>query len=277
MMNHWLVRILVFVVAICAPFAAIFAVEFEPEDALSVQALMYGVACIAVVAIEHGRRGSTMIASGLLPTPWSPRLVLYGVLWAALAASVVLSAALLAGGTMEALAAPSVTVHGLTSIALFAIGEEVVFRGTILEALNERFGSVVSVSITSALFAAAHAGNPGASIISTVNVGLAGMALGWMVLTTSSLWTAIGFHVVWNLLLAAVFGVVSGMDLGVGIVKLNSDAISSELRPWITGTFGVEEGYVTTIVLTLSVVFLTRVIPYDPYVRAARLRRAFSS
>ncbi len=276
-MNHWLVRILVFVVAICAPFAAIFVVEFEPEDALNIQALMYGIACIAVVAIEHGRRGSTMIASGLLPTPWSPRLVLYGVLWAALAASVVLSAALLAGGSMEALAAPSVTVPGLTSIVLFAIGEEVVFRGTILEALNERFGSVVSVSITSALFAAAHAGNPGASIISTVNVGLAGMALGWMVLTTSSLWTAIGFHVVWNLLLAAVFGVVSGIDLGVGIVKLNTDAVSSDLRPWITGTFGVEEGYVTTIVLTLSVVFLTRVIPYDPYVRAARLRRAFSS
>jgi hypothetical protein len=67
------------------------------------------------------------------------------------------------------------------------------------------------------------------------------------------------------------------MDLGVGIVKLNTDAISSELRPWITGTFGVEEGYVTTVVLTLSVVFLTRIVPYDPYVRAARLRRAFSS
>lgn len=276
-MNHWLVRILVFVVVICAPFAAIVAVEIGPEDALNIQALIYGIACIAVVAIEHGRRGSSMIASGLVPTPWSPRLVIYGILWAAVAASVVMVVALLAGGTMEVLAEPSVTFPGVTSIVLFAIGEEVVFRGTILEALDERFGPLVSVSITSTLFALAHAGNPGASIISTVNVGLAGMALGWVVLSTSSLWTAIGFHVVWNLLLAAVFGVVSGLDLGVGIVKLNTGAISSDLRPWVTGTFGVEEGYVTTIVMTLSVVFLARFIPYDPYVRAARLRRAFSS
>lgn len=277
MMHHWLVRILVFVAVVCAPFAAMFAGESGPEDALNFQALAYGVACIAVVAIEHARRGSTMIASGFVPTPWSPRLVLYGILWAVLAAMVVLLAALLAGGSIDASAQPSATLLGVTSIVLFAIGEEVVFRGTILEALDERFGPVVSVSITSALFAAAHAGNPGASIISTVNVGLAGMALGWMVLTTSSLWTAIGFHVVWNLLLAAVFGVVSGMDLGVGIMKLNTDAISSDLRPWIAGRFGVEEGYVTTIVMALSMLVLTRMIPYDPYVRAARLRRTFSS
>ena len=265
------------VLAISVPFLVSILIGLDTAHANSIQALTYGIACIAVVGIEQRRRSSSAVASGLVPTPRSALLSALGAGWAIGVLALILLLALVLGGRLHVLAEPSFSLTGLSTIVLFAIGEEVVFRGTLLEALSERFGAPAAVITTSILFALAHAGNPGASIISTINVALAGIALGATVVTTSSLWMAIGFHVVWNVALSSVFGVVSGMDLGLAVTELNTSSLNTTIRPWIEGSFGIEEGYATTILLPLSMIALLRRAPYDPFVRAARFRRTYSS
>lgn len=277
MSNHWFGRIIIMVLAISVPFLVSILIGLDTLHANSIQALTYGIACIAVVGIEQRRRSSSAVASGLVPTPRSALLSALGAGWAIVVLALILLLALVLGGRLHVLAEPSFSLTGLSTIVLFAIGEEVVFRGTLLEALSERFGAPAAVITTSILFALAHAGNPGASIISTINVALAGIALGATVVTTSSLWMAIGFHVVWNVALSSVFGVVSGMDLGLAVTELNTSSLNTTIRPWIEGSFGIEEGYATTILLPLSMVALLRRAPYDPFVRAARFRRTYSS
>lgn len=277
MINHWFGRITLILGAVLVPLFVGSSVGGDVLDPASIQALMYGVAFVAVVGIEHQRRGSSGRASGLVPTPRSSLLTALGFGWAVTALATILLLALLFGARLEGVASPVFSFTGLSTIVLFAAGEEVVFRGTLLEALHERFGSTTAVLITSTLFALAHAGNPGASLISILNVGLAGVALGTAVVSTSSLWLAIGFHVTWNVLLSAVFGVVSGIDLGLGFSQLNTQSLYPPAHAWIAGAFGVEEGYLTTVLLLASVFCIAKYAPYDPYVRAARLRRSFSS
>jgi len=277
MSNHWFGRIIIMVLAISVPFLVSILIGLDTAHANSIQALTYGIACIAVVGIEQRRRSSSAVASGLVPTPRSALLSALGAGWAIVVLALILLLALVLGGRLHVLSEPSFSLTGLSTIVLFAIGEEVVFRGTLLEALSERFGAPAAVITTSILFALAHAGNPGASIISIINVALAGIALGATVVATSSLWMAIGFHVVWNVALSSVFGVVSGMDLGLAVTELNTSSLNTTIRPWIEGSFGIEEGYATTILLPLSMIALLRRAPYDPFVRAARFRRTYSS
>lgn len=277
MTSHWLGRIILLIVAMSAPVLLGVLIGDPATDGMSMQAVTYGVACVAVVGIEHLRRGGSVHTSGLVPTPRSSRLALLGVAWAMIALLCILLIALLLGGQLEVLSEPTFSMTGLSTIILFAIGEEVVFRGTILEALRERFGPLTAILVTSILFGLAHASNPGASTVNIINVTLAGVALGTAVVGTSSLWMAIGFHVTWNVALSSVFGVVSGIDLGVRFAEINTAGLDASVRPWLTGVFGVEEGYLTTILLVLSVATIARFAPYDPYVQAARYRRSFSS
>ncbi len=277
MTSHWLGRIILLIAAMSAPVLLGVLIGDPATDGMSMQAVTYGVACVAVVGIEQLRPGGSVHTSGLVPTPRSSRLALLGVAWAMIALLCVLLIALLLGGQVEVLSEPTFSMTGLSTIILFAIGEEVVFRGTILEALRERFGQLTAILATSILFGLAHASNPGASTVSIINVTLAGVALGTAVVGTSSLWMAIGFHVTWNVALSSVFGVVSGIDLGVRFAELNTTGLNASVRPWLTAVFGVEEGYLTTILLVLSVAAIVRFAPYDPYVQAARYRRSFSS
>lgn len=277
MSNHWFGRIALFTAVVTSPLLIMSALGGGGLDPMTVQSLTYGLACTAVVGIEHARRGSSALASGFLPTPHTSRMILFGTMWALLVLIAVLAVALVVGAQLDVLAETTFSASGLSTIILFAIGEEVVFRGTLLESLHERFGAPAAIVLTSALFALAHAGNPGASLISSVNVALAGIALGTAVVVSSSLWVAIAFHVVWNLALSAVFGVVSGLDLGIRLSLLNTTTVDPASLPWITGPFGIEEGYITTVLLLVSIVAVARRVPYDPYVRAARFHRTFSS
>lgn len=257
----------------------IFMLVSKPEmiGGSNALAIIYGLACVAVVGIESLRRGSSAVASGFVPTARSVRLTLIGAAWALLTLCLILIVAVSFGGQLRFLDQPGATITGLSSIVLFAIGEEVVFRGTILEALRERFGPTAAVAVTGGLFSLAHAGNPGASMSSTINVALVGIALGIAVVTTSSLWMAIGFHVVWNIAVATVFGTVSGLDMGLGLTVLDTTSLPPYLQPWISGPFGVEEGLLTSILLCAAMPMIAFCAPYDPYVRAARYRHTFTS
>jgi hypothetical protein len=94
--------------------------------------------------------------------------------------------------------------------------------------------------LSSALFGYLHADNPNATLLSTANVLLAGMMLGFGYVLTGELAIPIGLHVTWNFFQGTVFGFpVSGLSFP-GATFLRTDQSGPAL--WTGGPFGPEGG-----------------------------------
>jgi uncharacterized protein len=94
-----------------------------------------------------------------------------------------------------------------------ALGEELLFRVILFGQLEKMFGSAVALLASSALFAAAHAGNPGATPVALAALGLdLGLLLALAYMLTRNLWLAVGLHLGWNFAEGFLFGALnSGM------------------------------------------------------------------
>lgn len=150
----------------------------------------------------------------------------------------------------------------LQPIMLFicvGIYEELLVRGYLLKNVAEGFsfspllqrgGVIVAYVFTSVLFGAMHLGNPGATLISTANIALAGFFLGLGVLLTGELALPIGIHITWNFFQGNVFGMaVSGTDW-VGATVIQSAETGPDL--WTGGIFGPEAGLIGIAAMILG-------------------------
>ncbi|MFA6542308.1 MAG: type II CAAX endopeptidase family protein [Bacteroidota bacterium] len=142
-------------------------------------------------------------------------------------------------------------------------GEELLFRGYILQVLAEGTTRLISALFFGVLFAFAHAKNPNASLFGLINVGLAGIWLAAAYYKTNALWLPIGMHISWNFFQGFVFGFpVSG-------TTSETEQISKAVQTgaeWITGgTFGPEGGALATAMLVIS----TAVIYFSPWVTSS--------
>jgi len=147
------------------------------------------------------------------------------------------------GGTLPELAYAFVFFLGGAAL------EETIFRGYLLTNVAEGTGSyfgqtravLVAVALTAMLFGLLHAGNPGGSPLSVLNVSLAGVVLGGAYVLTEGLAFPIGLHAAWNFGLGPVFGFpVSGATTGPSLVALRTDGPSLVTG----GGFGPEGGLV---------------------------------
>ena len=143
----------------------------------------------------------------------------------------------------EALAAPL--------ILYIAVGiyEEILFRGYRLRNLaegvgalgsNPRWGVVAAWILSSIWFGLAHRNNPNASLISNINLALAGLFLGLGYIYTGRLGLSIGVHISWNFFQGNVFGFpVSGTRIfPASLIAVTQDGPSL----WTGGAFGPEAG-----------------------------------
>jgi len=92
-------------------------------------------------------------------------------------------------------------VRGLGTGALAALGaaEEVIFRAYFFRLLSMATGTWIAVLVSSALFGAVHAANPGANLFSSLAIALeAGVILAGAYAVTGRLWVPIGLHAGWN-------------------------------------------------------------------------------
>jgi len=141
------------------------------------------------------------------------------------------------------------------------MGEEMTFRGyqvrNLAEGLRGRLGSKVAVGasllLTSVLFGAAHMLNPNASIVSGLNIILAGVVIGLGFVLTGELGMSIGFHVAWNFFQEFVFGYNNSGQTPMGSIYSNQ-IIGPAL--WTGGQFGPEAGLLILGVLALDVLLI---------------------
>lgn len=272
LLSVWWARILITMgVLICGAIA----LRVAPVPAAMAPILLYGILALSMIVVEARRGGSAWYACGLYVGSTTLREIAWGLAIALASAGIVAAIAIALGGTFVVVDSPLLRVVGaMFSITVFAIGEEVLFRGTIFQALEDRFGGVVAILATSLPFALAHIMNPGSSVLSTVNVFFAGVLMGSMLMASSSLWPSISFHVVWNIVVALCFGAVSGNDMGAGLLQLDDSGITGVARQFVNGPFGIEEGLVTTILLIAATVLVHLRLPSSAYVVAIRFHRS---
>ncbi|THA65306.1 CPBP family intramembrane metalloprotease [Streptomyces sp. A0958] len=140
-------------------------------------------------------------------------------------------------------------------MAAAAATEEVVFRGVLFRIIEERAGTLISLTLTGVLFGLMHLANPEASLWGALAIAIeAGGMLAAAYAATRNLWVPIGVHFGWNFAAAGIFSTeVSGNDTPKGL--LDSTASGSQL---VTGgDFGPEASvYAVLFGALLTIVFL---------------------
>ncbi len=281
--SHWVNRI-VFVLALVAleilaigSFGLVMPFwmwDFLPSMSALIM-IIFWCSLVGIVLLEERRQPHrAMMATGIPPGAQTPIMILRGVLWALAMLFPMAIVGIALGGefTMETPAVPPLVV---LSIVIASVGEEVLFRSTMLRVLEDRFGAGWAILATSVLFSLAHNWNPSASMISSVNTFLIAVAFGTVIALGGSIWVAAACHAAWNVLVALFFGAVSGQDAGVGWIRYIPND-SSKLSPLLMGdSYGVESGLLCTAVITISLLLIRHIVVVDPFVLAARYRVGF--
>jgi uncharacterized protein len=117
--------------------------------------------------------------------------------------------------------------------------------------LGPRGAVLVAWVLSSIFFGALHAGNPNATPLSTFNIVLAGLMLGFGYVLSGQLAIPIGLHLTWNLFQNAVYGLpVSGFGT-YGASFLSTEQSGPDL--WTGGPFGPEGGLLGPAAMLLGV------------------------
>ena len=127
-----------------------------------------------------------------------------------------------------------------------AFVEEIILRGVVFRITEEQLGTWVALAVSVALFALLHLAGPGATLSSTIVVGIeGGVLLSAAYVLTRRLWLPIGIHFGWDFSQDAIFGVGKGVK-GVVDGELSGPA-------WLSGGSAGIEGSVVTLLLCVVV------------------------
>lgn len=137
-----------------------------------------------------------------------------------------------------------------------------VAEGLNLDAIGPRSALLLGWLISSLLFGALHAGNPNATMTSTIMLVVAGLFLGLGYVLTGELAIPIGLHITWNFFQGNVFGFpVSGTRLSrASVVAIEQGGPER----WTGGAFGPEAGLIGLLTILVGCLITLA------YVRATR-------
>jgi membrane protease YdiL (CAAX protease family) len=163
-------------------------------------------------------------------------------------------------GTMQAGSGSFATGILSALIVFLAVGiyEEMLSRGYWLLNISETLRGLLKSSVrailvayllSSTVFGLLHATNPNATVISTVNLMVAGLFLGLGYILTGELAIPIGLHITWNFFQGNVFGFpVSGGQAGTTFIAIEQggpDLLTG-------GAFGPEAGLIGIAAILLG-------------------------
>jgi membrane protease YdiL (CAAX protease family) len=142
---------------------------------------------------------------------------------------------------------------GLLAVLCVAVGEEVTWRGypikNLAEGLNwrvigPRWATVIAVLIPALLFGLAHATNPNATTLSTINIMIFAVLFATGYVLTGELALPIGLHFAWDFVQGFVFGVTGGTSQLGSFLVLAEDDPAGKL--WTGLPYGAEGGPLAT-------------------------------
>ena len=137
--------------------------------------------------------------------------------------------------------------------ACIAVSEELMVRGYILQTINQAWGGAVAVVASSLYWGLAHILNPNASLISALNITVAGLLFAYAYFITGSLWLPIALHFSWNFAQGAIFGYsVSGFKVENSILQ----PIIEGPKAITGGLFGPEGGLVALLAILMGALIL---------------------
>lgn len=162
----------------------------------------------------------------------------------------------------------SALAHGSGWLAfdmIGALGEELYGRAAILLVAQRFVGWKGAIIVSGLMFSLVHLGNPGASAIWLVRLGVQGALLAYAVYRTRSLWWSVGYHTGWNWASAPLFGAAGSGYLDEGhLFNFNPHG-----SVWITGgAVGPEGSVFAFLAVTMALACL---------LIATRHRRAHAS
>jgi hypothetical protein len=138
---------------------------------------------------------------------------------------------------------------------LFVIGslnEEIMFRGYIVTNLRDSMSRYTALIISSVIFALAHLANANISVISALNIFLAGVLLGIYYIYRGNLWLPITLHFSWNFFQGPVFGFEVSGSITYSMIVQNISG-----HPLITGEpFGFEGSLPATVLILIGILGL---------------------
>ncbi len=141
--------------------------------------------------------------------------------------------------------------------------EELLSRSFLQVCIEERYGSWTAIIVSSLVFFLLHYGNPNVTTLGLVNLFLAGVLFGVILVAFRNFWYLLGFHAGWNFFQGTVYDFnVSGIDF---YSMLRFDIVDENI--WSGGSFGIEGSILTTITLIVltGLVVTRRVSPSDNY------------
>ena len=203
----------------------------ELGSALAGQLLVTGAVLAAVYVARRTLDARSFVSLGFERRQAVPHLV--GGAVAGVLLGLVVPVTLLAQGARLVPGVATVASAGaaLALIIAAAVGEEVLFRGYGLTNLEEAWGTLPAVGLTTLLFAAYRMlDNPHAGSWAFAGSLALGAALAMVYVAYRSLWLTVSYHAAWNVVSGLLFGLpVSGLPLA-GILALHADA-----APWLSG------------------------------------------
>ena len=135
--------------------------------------------------------------------------------------------------------------------------EELICRSFLLPTVAYRFNIITGLIVSSIFFGLMHWSNDHVSVLSIINLVLAGFFLGIIYLRYRSIWAAIGLHAGWNFIQGSFFGFeVSGVDV-------YSVIDTQETGPDILtgGPFGFEGSILATVIMITTMTLIWREAP----------------
>ncbi len=228
-----------------------------------VQALAALGALLVLIRLFEHRWASEIIGAG-----WPRALGRGSALGAALFTAVIATLIALGDARLRAGAGWRAALLATMLAFLAAIGEEAVFRGVLFRLIERHTGTAIALLVSAATFGLLHAGNPGATAMSSVPIAVeAGVLLAACYALTRTLWFLIGVHFAWNASESGVFGcTVSGFYVpGLLATRLTGSA-------WMTGgAFGPEAGLPAMITcLLVAAILLWLTVVKGEFVRFGR-------
>ena len=206
--------------------------------------------------------------------------LLAGLGWGLVMLSLLVGALMLSG----ALVIEGLALHGIEAVryaGLWFVGflfvgllEEFLFRGFLQYTLARGVAGIVrAVSpanpraatigfwvaafvFSILLFAAAHLGNGGETVMGIVSVSMAGLTLVYALYRTGSLWWSIGFHTAWDWAQSFLYGVADSGHAAEGHLLATHPAGAPLLSGGTTGPEG-SLLVVPTLLLTLYIIHRT--------------------